>query len=336
MRVVILVLAACVVFAIPLHAEDEPAHPIPHGDFLEALRALDDGVGHFSPPPVDPGLYDKHRETWKRYAKPRARRMRSRIEQLRKGKLWGVPQGEDGPAVALAEDSWSALAKGLTSLYAELGTMRSRYGEQRVNERTARKAWLRRHPRPDPIERVPSRDALEELDRTILDYRLAGEVVPYRLISARNRVAAQVHREEEAARARKRAEYEKRKRAAFAAIDARVAETNGALRSDVDRLAAQQRAIREIVAAAQAIEEARLKALVAETPKVGAHLAKAEAWFAEMAAGRTKALAFDDKRSSRWGSLVRQGWMTHRTKLLAAIGKAREADAEAQVPKSGD
>ncbi len=334
MRRVLVVTTAVLLLAAPLRAEDEPAHPIPHGDFLEALEALNDGVAHFVPAPMDPGLYDKHQETWKRYAKPRAKRMLGRIKLLRKPKLWGIGKGEAGPARALDPDAWSAFVKPLASLYTELGTARSRYAEQRVNERAARKAWLRRFPGPEPIERVPSRDALEELDRTILSYRLAGEVVPYRLISARNRVADQVHREEEAARARKRAEYEARKHQAWAAIDVRVAETNGALRGDVDMFAAQQRAVRELVEAAQAIEEARLKTLYDEAPKESGHLAKADTWFKEMRDGRRKALAFDDKRSSKWGSLVRQGWMTHRSKLLSAIKKAKKADAEAKALKN--
>ncbi|MDF1700848.1 MAG: hypothetical protein P1V36_06790, partial [Planctomycetota bacterium] len=260
-------LMACLLCAAAAQAEDAPV--VPHGDFLEALDALDAGVGHFVPGPLDPGLYDKHEETWKRYAKPRAKRMRGRIKILRKPKLWGVSEDAPGPAVALAEGSWSALAKGMTALFAELGTMRSRYAEQRVDNRKARKAWLRRFPGPEPIGRVEGEDALDDIERTILDYRLAGEVVPYRLLSARNRLADLVARQQAIARAKKRAEYEQRKHAAWAAIDDRVAVTRGALRADVDQLAAQQRAIQTLVAAAQAIEEVRLKAVVAQTPTEG-------------------------------------------------------------------
>lgn len=333
LRPAVLVLTLVFLTAPWLRAEEEPAAPtpdIPHGDFLAALGALQDGVAHFVPGPQQPGLYDKHEETWKRYAKPRARRMAGRVKILRKPTLW-VTAGEGDPrAVALAEGSWSALAKGLGSLYTELGTMRTRYAEQRVTASKARRSWLRRFPRPDPIGRVPSRDALEELDRTILEYRLAGEVVPYRLISARARVAELVAKEEALERERKRREYDKRKHEAFSAIDVRVAETNGALRGDVDLLEAQQHAVQELVAAAQRIEETRLRDLVAKAPTAGDHLAKADVWFAKMTEGREAARTFRDKRSARWGSLVRQGWMAWRAKILAAVKKAEKAAAEAE------
>ena len=331
-RVVFWVLVALLLCPCAL-AEDAAPIEIPHGDFLEALGALESGVGHFIVRPGDPGLYDKHDETWKRYAKPRAKRMRSRVTQLRKEKLWAMDEGEPPRAIGLGEKHWSALVKGLASLYAELGTMRARYGEQRVSASKAERAWLRRYPRPDPIERVPSRDALEEADRLILEYRLAGEIVPHRLISLRARLSTAVAREEEAARKRKRAEYEKRKYAAFAEIGRQVAATNGALAGDVDRLLAQQKAVRDLVAAAQQVEEERLKALLAKTPKAGDYLTKADTWLKEMGEGRRKAQAFRDKRSARWGSLVRQDWMTLRTKLLSAIAKAKKADAEAKALK---
>ena len=338
LRAVLLAVFLAFLTAPALRAEDEPASPvatIPHGDFLAALEALQEGVGRFVPAPPEPGLYDKHEETWKRYAKPRARRMAGRVTILRKQRLWVIAESPEAPAVALAEHAWSALVKGLGSLYTELGTMRARYREQRVSASQARRAWLRRFPRPEPIGRVPSRDALDELNRTILGYRLAGEVVPYRLISAHNRVSDQVAREEEAAREQKRREYESHKHEAYALIDVQVAETNAALRGDVEWLDAQQRAVRELVAAAQAIEEARLRDLVAKAPKEGDHLADADVWFAKMDAGRRAALTFRDPRSARWGSLVRQGWMAWRAKVLSAVDKAVKAAAQAAKDAGG-
>ncbi|MDF1700849.1 MAG: hypothetical protein P1V36_06795, partial [Planctomycetota bacterium] len=61
---------------------------------------------------------------------------------------------------------------------------------------------------------------------------------------------------------------------------------------------------------------------------------KVPALFPQMEAGRLAGLAFDDKRSSRWGSLVRQKWMTHRTKVLSAVKRAVKADAEAKALKN--
>lgn len=343
LRMVACVLLLLLVLAPSVRAEDaaEDASPevaIPHGDFLTALGALEDGVAYFVARPADAGLYGKHDETWKRYAKPRAKRMRSRVTLLRKPKLWILTEGDAPKAIALDEGSWSALVKGLTSLYAELGTMRARYAEQRVTSSKAERAWLRRYPRPEPIGRVPSRDALEDADRAILEYRLAGEVVPYRLISLRARLAEAVAREEEEARERKRREYERRKYAAFAEIERHVTATNGALAGDVDRLRGQQQAVQDLVAAAQASEEARLKKLVADAPKTGNHLKDTATWFQAMAEGRHAAQTFRDKRSARWGSLVRQKWMTFRPKLLAAIKKAHKADAgaKAQQAAAGD
>lgn len=330
------ILAAVVLFLLVpcalARAEDEPP-VVPHGDFRAALDALADGLGAFERPPADPGLYETHEETWKRYAKPRIKRMLSRLDRVDAPKHWEVEA--DAPALRVPDELWSPLVRQLASLYTELGSMRSRYAKVRLTARTAQRAWLRRFPGPEPIGRVPSRDALEDLDATILRYHARGEAVPLRLLSARNSVAAAVAREEAAERARKRAEYEHRKRQAFDAIDVEVAATHGALRADVDAIAAQQRAVRELVAAGQRIEETRLKALVEATPNTGGHLDDASKWLAEMAAGRIEARGFDDDRSARWGSLVRQQWMVRRTKLLAAVAKAVKAAEEAKEAGGG-
>jgi NADH dehydrogenase/NADH:ubiquinone oxidoreductase subunit G len=216
--------------------------------------------------------------------------------------------------------------RAVAALYAELGTIVARYDDVKVDGDHAWAVWLHRNPRPDPIGPTASEPALAEITALIARAIRQGYEVPARYYTERNRLAALVAEEQRIAREQKRAEYEARKHDAREAIAAQVANTKSLLAADMAVMSGQQRRLQGILAAAQSLEEGAMKKQIAALAAEGKPVEDADALLAKLAKGRSQGLAFRDARSSRFGNLVRQGWMVPRGKLLEAIDRAARPD----------
>ena len=323
--VLVLVLVLLAAPAPWARAEDPPTPPVdplvPAGDFRAAVDLLQQGIEAYRQPPEDAGLYDRRLDAWKGVIKPRVGRMVMRLKQLQADSLW-IRTGAEGPAIAVAPDGWSPLVRGAASLFTELGTIVARYRDVRLDPKHARDLWIHRNPKPDPIEPTPTEPALAELNGLIARYIRLGHPVPAHLLRERAEYASIVAAEQAAAREQKRREYELRKEQAYQAIESRVRETRGLLERDSTVFEEQMHDLQALLAGAQELEERQLRQQVEAAQAGGAKVEDAAPLLAALAAGRLEGTSFRDPRSARYGSVLRQKWMTPRSKLLKAIDRA--------------
>jgi hypothetical protein len=296
---------------------------VPEGDFRLALGRVQGAVAELKRKPSEAGLYGRREEVWHRYARPRASRLAGQLQRLARASLW-VRAKPDGPAVALDPEAWGPLVRGVSSVFASLSTIEGHYRKVRVDGRSARATWLQRHPGPEPIGPTASEPDLAAINAVIRRYVVQGNPVPATVLAERDRLAAVVAEEQRLAREQKRREYEQRREQAYHAIEAHVLRTRTLLRDDVKGMGDQLGRLRALVAAAQEIEERRLQGLVARARAAGGTVPDAEELLAALAEGRAAALAFDDERGSRYGSLLRQKWLVPRGKLLKALEHAQD------------
>jgi len=218
-QVACLVALAALLLLPPLavRAEEEvaPKGVVDVGWHLDPLEA---GLRELGSAPRDGGVENALLVAWRDNLKRRVGRMQRRAKDLKKKSYW-VKDEEEDVIRGLEPGKWSPFVRGLASLHTELGTCAEGYGKVRASPERAMRRWTKAHPGPRPIGIVPSRAALEEIRRAILDLQLQNLVVPPHLWSAKRRLERAVWEEEEQAREERRREYEAAKQAARAAIE---------------------------------------------------------------------------------------------------------------------
>jgi len=298
--------------------EPPPAGLVDVGGHLDGLRADLDAR---TSAPFDAGHDGALRTAWRDLLRRRIGNMRRRVKDLADEKDW-VVEAASRTVRGLEPGKWTSFVRTLATLHTELGTCADGYRGTRVDGRRSERAWLRRYPGPEPIGIVPSAAALAEVDRAIRALQIQGLDVPYSLWQARERLRLAVLEEERLAREEKRREYDERKAAAFDAIRRDVDDTRNRLAGEAETFARGQRSLRALMATAQRIEEDRLQAMLDVLPDDAERDARADELLKSMRAGREKALDFDGKPLSRYGSLVEKGWMVPRAALLRLIEAA--------------
>ena len=270
----------------------------------------------------DPFFYASGRQETRRMD-----RMIRRLKDVSKDKRWQTESGQRYPK-GLDPDDWSFFVRQCAALHTEIDVVARDYRDLEVTPDAELKAWRRRFPGPEPIGRVPSEDALEDVELSIAQIRARGEVVPFHLLEAQRRLTAQVAEEQERAREEARRVYEKKKQEATAEILRRTAIRRGSLERLNALLADWLVKVRDLVARAQELEEQRLKGLVAGTEKDAPVREEAKTLLDQMARNREKARTFSGKHLPRYGTALQQGWLRVRTKLLKALDKAAKARTE--------
>jgi len=319
-------------------AADPPAQPkakakaeagtkgpkVPAGGYLPTLRRLGVDLERAGARPTD-GFGGLRFAAWKLYQKPRTGRMRRRLETMAQAGRWTM-DGKDR-AVAVAATGWSPMVRSVSAFFSEIGTIQAGYAKVKVSPDRAIRSWIRRHPRPEPVGRVPSEDALDRINGDIRLAIVRGYVVPTSWYVERDRLLRIVAAERAAARERNRLAYVALRRETIEGLTRRAEQTRRALRDDGAALDGVMKALRALIADLQTLEQRRLEARVAEAPGDEAWRKKAAQLLKRVERGRRAGGAFSDPRPSRYGSLLRQQWLLPRDKLLAWIKKAERAAA---------
>jgi len=308
-------------------ASPAPDAGVPTSGFLPILERLRATLEHAGARPSDDGFAGLHFATWKLYQKPRTGRMRGRLDTMAQPGRWTVDA--EGHAIAVAPSGWSPMVRSVAALFSEIGTIQRGYAKVKVSPDRAIRTWIRRHPRPDPIGRVPSEDALDRIQSDIRILDLRGYFAPASWTTERDRLVRLVAAEQAAARERNRLAYLALKRATIEGLTQSAGQTRLALHRDDAALDGVMDDLRGLIAILQALEQRRLEALVAQAPGDDAWREKAAALLAKVEKGRIAGLAFKDRRPSRYGGLLRQKWLLPHDNVLSAIKKAVRAAASA-------
>ncbi len=302
-------------------------------DIVAMVEELADEVRASTRRPRDGGHDDKLHEAWKLHVSKKARRMVARPRDLAKDHLWIVPEGKSA-AAWLKPSQWSGAVKRLAGLYTELGTAAQKYGRVNVSGTKAVRQWDRNNPPPKMKGLTPAGVQRVRVERLIDDCIRAGEVVPTYL---RRDLASLIALE--AAEIREREEryerWKKDKVDARKAIEADVQGTKDALRAQRDVFYAQMKKTRELCAAMQVLEEKRMRGELDALPEDDPVHTSSAKHLSDMEKGRKKALRDSSSRTSKWGTLVRQGWMVPRNRLKSSIGAAKRRLAN-PIPKGED
>lgn len=311
--------AVLLVLGAGVAAGEEPP-PAGVVDVRAHLQPLQDALADQVASPSDVGHEGALRTAWRDAFRRRIASMRRRVEDLGDKGDW-VTDEPSQTVRGLDPGKWKAFVRTLATLHTELGTCAKSYRETKVDGAAARRRWLRRYPRPDPIGEVASAPALREVQRAILALVVQGLEVPYSLRQARDRLQRAVWAEEEIARAEKQREYDERRYAAFTAIQADVDATRGRLEEVAQALADGQASLRDLLATAQRVEEDRLREMVRARVQDEEQAAHAEELLTKMRDGRIQAFGFGDRRLSRYGATIEQKWMVPRAALLKLLEK---------------
>jgi hypothetical protein len=329
--------------AAPLQA-DPPPEPADAQDGEKAATVLDfmplvvglkeELEQHKKPPAVDGPGGELH-AGWRSSVKRRAPRIAAKAKELTRSSLWEFDE-KGTAALRLKESQWGPAIRRLAAMYTELGGASKGFDDITVSADRAIALWDRRNPPPVTTGLTPAGVLLRRVRAEIAAYRLLKKIVPGWLLRELDRLILR-ERVEIAARVEARRRWEEDRARAHAEIQERVEATRVLVEQQQALFDGQMESVRALTAALQDVEEARLKARVdAFSPDDPIHGATQEL-FPKMARGRVEAERFNDPRTSRWGSLLRQGWMVPRAKILREIAKAekRAAAASKEKPDGG-
>lgn len=288
-------------------------------DFRAFHRNLEAQLLHQAVPPrrtaTDHGLHD----IWSAVLKPRMPRMKQAVREMGRDTRWAIDP-ETGRAVGIAEDAWPRVVREAASLYASLGGSLEAYLKTNVRITSPFGLGL-----DAPAQGVSPSYPIESLGvlayERALHRRLHGahvvwadELHAYRALMARLQI--ELLRREEAWR---RAEVA-RQRADILQEAAQGYEA--ALAQRVDELGVLMLSLRTLVGTLQAVEEDRLRTLVATAPVDDATREGLQAAVLSLRTGRLAARDHADDNWSRYGSLLRADWLAPRARLLKALGRA--------------
>ncbi len=307
----------------PPEEEPEPDRDAGAPDFLPLAIELHEAMLDHKKRPLEDGPGGELRGAWKSHVKSRAARLASRAADLKRSSMWQF-DAEGSVALHLKATQWSAAVRRLAGLYTDLGAAAGGYGKIGVSPDRALARWDRSNPAPATTGLTPAGVLLRQVRAEIAAFRLLQKIVPRLLLRELERL---IRREQveivERVEARRR--WREDRARAHAEIRAQVAATRALIQDQQARLTSQLAFVRALTAAMQEAEEKRLRAALREHASDAALLTEAQGLLAKMRTGRTNGLSFQDARTSRWGSIVRQRWLVPRTTLLGLLSKAERA-----------
>lgn len=344
-RLLLAALLPVLVLALPpaAHAEDPPQAQPPQPaeaaapiDYLGLLARMQDELTYFVSPVTWPGHDNALAYIWKVHVQKRAKRAQRFFEELQKPDRWVIDEQTER-ARMLRRTSWSPFIQRLAKAYSELAAARDGLERINVSPNSAIKNWLKLNPEPNLNRLTPAERALAAVRGTIRRYRLAGKPVP-RYYYLREAELIELALAERRALEVAHAEWIVEREAAIVRIQAAVVETRRVADLEAQRLEQLLRNAQVLVAELQLAEEATLRTAL-EAYASDEKLAKAaKEDLADMAKGRKAGARYDTRKSSKWSSLVRQGWMRPHNHLVSALSSAaaRAEKAQAENASPGD
>lgn len=330
-RTPLLLFAALILLPAPLRADPPPKKEEGREqaatalDFMPLVLGLKEEMEQHKKRPLEDGPGGELYTAWKLNVKRRAPRMAAKATELARSSFWEFDeQGE--AALRLKEQQWGPAVRRLGTIYTDLGGAAKGYDKVTVSPDRAIALWDRRHPPPATTGLTPAGVLLRRVRAEIAAYRLLKKIVPGWLLRELDRLILR-ERVEIAARVEARRRWEEDRTRAHEEIRARVEATRALVEQQQALLLGQMESLRALTAALQEAEEQRLEqSLDAFPPDDPVHAATKE-HFLEMRQGRLQAERFSDPRTSRWGGLLRQGWMVPRAKVLKEVEKAEKRAA---------
>jgi hypothetical protein len=292
-------------------AEDPPAEetPVPP-DFLALLGELKDRLAeHEMPPPRTDRDHALH-DAWSSILKPRAARMTARVRGLLKRSRWEfvVENGVERARRFLPKE-WDGVVREMSMLYVELAGALEQYSRAKVTLTTPLGAPATPVP-PYPQDPASTLAAIHSLEHDYwVRWRSGGVVVPLQLHGYWHLLGSL-----QAELIRREAAVARWKEAVQRVEDA-LARIEMGFQFQRDALALEMLAVRSVVAALQAAEEERLRALVDQRPPGSDERAAGEAILVEMASGRLEAEGLTEPPVSNYGSILRSRWLRPRGRL---------------------
>ena len=262
-------------------------------------------------------------------AKTHLRKARLRLKSVARAKVWDQPK-KDGPVVGLKPEKWSSAVGSAAKLYIELGKTLHPYVDLRISVDALHDVWRAHNPLP-VIGELPTERALAEVEATIRQLQADNLDVPWSLHNSASELREAARKERAAAEAAAYKKWDAKRKAGFAANEKRFVKDNAAFLAFRSRVRGALDDLKRLMYEAQRAEEKRLEAWAVSSSKDAKLAEKVAALLKEMDRGRKKAVLSTDTRWSRYGSLLRQGWMIHRTKLINAVrGAVRREKAAAK------
>lgn len=286
-------------------------------DFRDFLVKLRRSLAEYEiAPPRNNYDYAQH-DAWKSILKPRAISMRRRAEKLMDQKYWVIDPAT-GHAVGVKPKYWNFVVREVAGLFSELGGALKQYHTVRLRiTRPTGYGFMRHDPHRPGItynpwggfNRYPWGRGLRRRGWNPRGWiGWGGELTSYYGWWGRYNYAwsrwDRYYRFRRLAR-KKVKELKERNEQAFE--DRRLGITMQLL------------SVRALTATLMAIEENRIRLLIAKLPR-GDQM-KALEWAETMRQARFEAERFESDRFSNWGGILRRKWLAPRTKLLKYLKK---------------
>ncbi|MDJ0973288.1 MAG: hypothetical protein QNJ98_02350 [Planctomycetota bacterium] len=322
------------------HADDPPnaqppqPAPQPDIDYLGLLARMQDELSYFVGTVPWPGHDNALAYIWKVHVQKRSKRAQRFFKELQKTNRWEM-DADDERAYRLKSGSWSPFVQRLAKAYSELAAARDGLGRINVSPKSAISNWHKLNPEPDLRKATPAELALTNIRAAIARYRRAGKVVPRWYYIREAELIEEALAERRALEAAHAAWIVERE-AAIERINAAVIETRKAADVEAQRIELFLRNVQALVAELQLKEEAVLRAALASYPDDERLAKAAKKDLKDMAKGRKAGARYDTKKSSKWSSLVRQGWMRPHGHLTSALKSAKARAAKAAEEAAGD
>jgi hypothetical protein len=326
MRRTCIALAALLLSAAGLHAEDAPAPDGPI-DLRAALGAMHEEIGTLAQEPEFKGIEGRLVKTWKTYVKPRVPGIQRAFRGLMEERRFHI-NAADGYLIGVKPDAWNGMVAQLTKAYSSLASARAGYDKLNVSPDSSIRRWERANRAPRLTGYTPSEARAASLLAQIRHYRARRMHVPPYLILQHERylelAALERLRLEEAY-----AEWVRAQEGAIQRIQEHARETQAVAELQQQRFTLLMQNLQVISAALMEIDEGtllhRLEGLGPDAPvqEQGRELLQ------ELASGRRQVATYDTSKSSRWSSLLRQKWLVPRNKLAGLLARAERDLAEA-------
>ena len=339
----VLLLGAVCLMGPAAHADDPPNAQPPQGpppaaqadiDYLGVLGRMQDALSYFVGKVPWPGHDGALAYIWKVHVQKRSKRAQRFFRELQKTSRWEMDEHEER-AHRLKSGSWSPFVQRLAKAYSELAAARDGLGRINVSSKSAISNWHKLNPEPNLRKATPAELALTNIRAAIARYRRAGKVVPRYYYLREAELIEEALAERRALEAAHAAWIVDRE-AAIARINAAVIETRKAADVEKQRIELFLRNVQTLVAELQLKEEAVLREAVAAYPDDERLAKAAQKDFKDMAKGRKAGARYDTKKSSKWSSLVRQGWMRPHGHLVSALKSAEARAAKAAEEAAGE